>query len=103
MITEKLKEVQDYFRNKIVNEELNVKSISNCFVRVEVDGLPIVIWYGVVDDPKYCQIYNGSIVLFDLSEEEQKIVHAKLKQSVQDADLQCKVEQYYALKAELGL
>lgn len=103
MINQKLKEVQDYFKNKLLTEELDIQNISTTTVRVSVDEFPIVLWYGVSESPLYLEIYNGSTVMFDLTDDEKIVIHSKLKQAIREADLQLKMDQYFKLKEELNL
>lgn len=103
MIHEKLRGVQDYFRNKLLSEPLDVKVVTNTHVRVDIDGYPIVIWYGVSDSPQYIEIYNGSIIMFDLTEQDKYILYGKLKIAVNEVNILFKMEQFKKLKQELNL
>ena len=63
----KIKEVQDYFKNKLLSGEFEVAKISECTIELLVDSEYLfVIWTGNMHLPKYRKNYSNDLSFMDL-------------------------------------
>lgn len=78
-IEQKIKEVNDYFVEKIKNDLFEVKEISNCVITISVDGKIFSLWISNGED--YFSCYNGSPNFIELvfTRKDKKILHDKFR------------------------
>lgn len=63
----KIKEVQDYFKNKLLSSEFEVAKISECTIELLVDSKYLfVIWTGNLHLTKYRKNYSNTLSFMDL-------------------------------------
>ena len=63
----KIKEVQEYFKNKLLSSEFEVAKIQECTIDLLVDSNYLfVIWTGNLDIPTTTQNYSNTLSFMDL-------------------------------------
>lgn len=81
---EKIKEVQQYFKDKIFAQEFEIIDITRYQVTIKVDEFTFNIWIGNFYSQVSCKHYDGSYNFMDLniSDSEAEIIHNILKAPV---------------------
>jgi hypothetical protein len=57
---EKIKEVHDYFKEKLLNGDFTVVSLTNYKALIEIDEYPFWVWTANIDIPDATDIYDGA-------------------------------------------
>lgn len=104
----KIKEVQDYFKNKILTGDFEITEIENYSMVLKVDKIyEFVFWTGNVDIPESRKQYEFNFMDLDLTEEDHFAIDVILQPSIQDYRrnelYNQKVLELENLKAELGI
>ena len=103
----KIKEVQDYFRAKILAKEFETKEITEYVYTILVDGkFEFSIWVGNFDIVESIKLYGGkNTIWFEFNNDERKEIKAlllpdiiKYKREKLESERQQRIDK---LKAEL--
>jgi len=100
----KIKEVQDYFKNKILSGEFDICEIHEYYVTVLVDIThEFCIWVGRENAPDYCKLWDGkfNFIYFDFEKEERAELHKSMLRIIADSEEALKAKQIAALEAQL--
>jgi hypothetical protein len=101
---EKIKEINDYFVQKIVNKDYEFLFMDSFFYSISIDGHRFDIWmpngYECIST-NYST--NKSFMTLDFTEEEKKIIYNNITSTNADLMKEIKLENYNKLKEELGL
>jgi hypothetical protein len=110
MIKEKLLEVQQYFKQKILNGEFEIKKITEYWMTILVDGeFQFTLWIGNWDAPQTRKLYESqpNAIYFDFTKEESIKLHEVIAADVcnyrKNELLAEKIKEVENLKKELGL
>jgi hypothetical protein len=102
---EKIKEINDYFVNKLVNGEYVVQPFNGLGnTTVLIDDYRFDIW--TANDPKHIatnQAVHNSFMHLKFTESEKSIIYSNLKNYMLEESTKQKLESYNKLKEELGL
>ena len=103
-----IKEVQDFFRNKIVNGEYKVNKVDDYTLQITVDGeFKFCLWTS--NGASHFRLYEGmyNFVELEFSEAEAELAFAKCeearKQAWEDKVRPQKLKQLEKLQKELGI
>ena len=104
---EKIKEVQDYFKNKLLKGEFETTKITDYWIKLVIDSkYNFFIW--MANQEINVRLYESetNFMLFDLSSEEKKIIWDLLNTVLDNykatEGLRIKREAYNKLAIELG-
>ncbi len=101
---EKIKEINDYFVNRLVNGEYVVQSTDKFAVIVLIDDYRFDIW--TANGPDSISTNEGipkSFMDIKLTLAEKHMIYSNLKNYSLEVKTKEKLDQYEALKKELGL
>jgi hypothetical protein len=101
---EKIKEINDYFVNKLVNGEYTILSADQFTVTVLIDTYRFDVW--VANGPNHVSTNDGipkSFMDLHLTNEEKHIIYSNLYDYSSEVRTKEKLESYNKLKEELGL
>jgi len=101
----KIKEVQDYFKSKLVNGDYTPIEFTPNYVRVIVDGkFNFIIWIG--NSAKYCRQWsyldNQFMILTEFSESECVDCFNNVTRIIEANAEKVRLEKIEALKSELA-
>lgn len=100
---EKIKEINDYFVNRLVNGEYVVHSVGSN-TTVLIDDYSFDIW--VANGPDWIatnQAVHQSFMQLEFTKAEKHMIYSNLNNYMLEEKTKQKIEQYNALKEELGL
>lgn len=84
----KIKEVQDYFKNKLLSGQFKVVKITEHVLSVTVDEFPFFIWVGNHDIPNARDLYScpgeANFINIELNQKERLKLHSKTKKIVSE-------------------
>lgn len=107
---EKINEVENYFKNKLLNGEYEVVKQTEHVLTVSIDNLYIFnIWIANMQYPESRDLYSGAYnyMHFELTKKEKTKLHNMLKDEVirynKDILLAKKLEELEILKKELNI
>jgi hypothetical protein len=97
-----IKEVQDYFRRKIIAQDYEIESITMYTMRIKIDGEYIFnLWIGNLNSQSnYIKTYSGeyNFMSIEFSEEEKEALYKTLAPII----IKFKQEEFFNIKkAEL--
>jgi len=100
----KIKEVQDYFKNKILSGEFDVCEIHEYYVTVLVDiTYQFCIWVGRQNPQEFCKLWDGkfNFIYFDFEKEERAKLHKSMLQIIAEGAAARKAQQIADLEKQL--
>jgi len=101
---EKIKEINDYFVNRLVNGEYIVKESNEHITTVLIDDYRFDVWLSNGPDRVATNIsVHNSFMNLDFTPVEQQMIYSNLHNHKLEVKLKQKLDQYEALKKELGL
>lgn len=97
-IKEKIKEINDYFVNKIINGEYIVELIDKFVVVINVDGYIFTLW--AANSHENFKPYSGmmNFMMIDFTEEQAKYLYHGFNKMITDMEETKELEQYNNLK-----
>ena len=101
---EKIKEINDYFVQKIINKDYEFLFMDSFFYSISIDGYRFDIWM-----PSGYQFISTnystskSFMTLDFTEEEKEVIYNNITSMNNDRMKEIKLENYNKLKEELGL
>lgn len=64
----KIKQVQDYFKCKMLSQDFEIIKLSECTIRLVIDSeYEFIIWIGNMNIPHSTNIYKSSLSFMDVS------------------------------------
>ena len=97
----KIKEVQDYFKNKILSSEFDTFEIHEYYVTVLIDKTyQFCIWVGREDSPNYCNLWDArpNFIQFQFDNAEQIRLHESMVQLIKDNKESIRIKQIAELE-----
>ncbi len=106
-MNEKIKEVQQYFKSKILNHQFSILDTTEFVLKIEIDKQYVFnIWVGNFDIPHLRYIYEGSFMMLEFNKKESIKIHSILKENYtafqKDVLFETKKQKFEKLKKELG-
>jgi len=101
---EKIKEINDYFVNRLVNAEYIVQSVGNSATTVLIDDYRFYVW--TANGPSFIatnMAVDQSFMHLEFTPPEKQMIYSNLHNHNLEVKLKQKLDQYEALKKELGL
>ena len=97
-IKQKIKEVNDYFVNKIMNGEYIVETVNNYTVVINIEGYIFCLW--AANSWSYFRTYSNetNFMALEFTEEQQQYLHPIFNKLVTDFIDFTEIEQYNNLK-----
>lgn len=80
----KIKEVQDYFKSKLIDGDFDVKEVTEYTISVKIYGQKFHVWIGNFHNHESINLYDGyyNFIMFDLTDEEKLKLQTILKKVV---------------------
>jgi len=100
----KIKEVQDYFKNKILSGEFDICEIQQYSVTILVDKThQFCIWVGRETNPEFCKLWDGrsNFIYFDFVKSEQIGLHESMLRIIAASKEALKAKQIAELEERL--
>lgn len=104
MMKTKIKEVQDYFKGKIMSCEYEFE-VLDYYIKLTIDGEYVFhLWSGNLEQGviKLSDVNKHSFMLFEFSEEEKDILIKRFINATKENNRRLKLEQFNKLKLELN-
>ncbi len=82
---QKIKEVHDYFKNKLLENDCEIIEMKEHTCKVSIDKeYNFTIWTGNFTYPDHCKLYSGSynFIHINFSSKESKKLHSNFKSRV---------------------
>ena len=101
----KIKEVQDYFANKILHEQFEVTQIQEFFVSILIDKkYKFDIWVGREDSPNYCNLWDArpNFIQFQFDNAEHIRIHESMIRLIKNNEKMIKAKQIADLEKQLA-
>lgn len=84
-MNEKILEVQNYFKQKILSKEYNIESIREYEIVLIIDGIyKFPFWGGNIDIPNARKLYGNYFMELNLTESDILKIHANLKPLIEN-------------------
>lgn len=89
-IAEKLAEVQQCFKSKLLAGEFKVSKVDTYTTIVVIDGVKFFIWTGNINIPSTVELYKDAPnpVYFELTADEAKTLHGKMQPMLKSIEAQ---------------
>ena len=107
-IKDQIKQVQDYFKSKLLTGDFEITGRSQCVFTLSIDGCTFHLWTGNYDIPETRGLYSGAYNFIDipLTQKERIKLHSVLRKDILDYEngylLEQKRKLFEKLKRELN-